>query len=113
MTENKASKRSIKYDATHTKRYYIKLNLETDKDIIEALERIKETEGVQTYIKRIIRIDNLWKKREALLDKVQKILVNKEEQHRKLTDAENEEVKRLIESAKDLRNKIVTLRNCV
>ena len=55
MTENKASQRSIKYDATHTKRYYIKLNLETDKDIIEVLERIKETEGVQTYIKRLIR----------------------------------------------------------
>lgn len=57
MTENKASKRSMKYDADHTKRYYLKLNLESDKDIIEKLEQIKATEGVQTYIKRLIRED--------------------------------------------------------
>ena len=55
MTENKASKRSMKYDADHTKRYYLKLNLENDKDIIEKLEQIKTTEGVQTFIKRLIR----------------------------------------------------------
>lgn len=58
MTENKASKRSMKYDATHTKRYYIKLNLETDKDVIEKLEQAKTGEGVQTYLKRLIRKDN-------------------------------------------------------
>ena len=57
MTENKASKRSMKYDATHTKRYYIKLNNETDKDVIEVLERAKQGEGVQTYLKRLIRQD--------------------------------------------------------
>ena len=57
MTENKASKRSMKYDETHTKRYYLKLNLENDKDIIEKLEQIKTTEGVQTFIKRLIRED--------------------------------------------------------
>lgn len=55
MIENKASKRSMKYDANHTKRYYLKLNLENDKDIIEKLEQIKTTEGVQTFIKRLIR----------------------------------------------------------
>jgi len=47
----------MKYDADHTKRYYIKLNKENDKDIIEALEQIKQGEGVQTYIKRLIRAD--------------------------------------------------------
>lgn len=57
MTDNKASKRSMKYDAIHTKRYYIKLNLETDKDVIEKLERAKTGEGVQTYLKRLIRND--------------------------------------------------------
>ena len=45
----------MKYDETHTKRYYLKLNLENDKDIIEKLEQIKTTEGVQTFIKRLIR----------------------------------------------------------
>ena len=58
MTENKQSRASIKYDATHTKRYHLKFNLETDADIIERLDHIKETEGVQTYIKRLIREDN-------------------------------------------------------
>lgn len=57
MTENRQSKASMKYDATHTKRYYIKLNNESDKDIIEALEKVKQGEGVQTYIKRLIRQD--------------------------------------------------------
>lgn len=57
MTENRQSKASMKYDATHTKRYYIKLNNENDKDIIEALEKAKQGEGVQTYIKRLIRQD--------------------------------------------------------
>ena len=57
MTDNKASKRSMRYDADHTKRYYLKFNLESDKDVIEALEQIKQGEGVQTYIKRLIRAD--------------------------------------------------------
>ena len=57
MTDNKQSKASIKYDKDHTKLYYIKLNLESDKDIIERLDQIKETEGVQTYIKRLVRAD--------------------------------------------------------
>jgi hypothetical protein len=47
----------MKYDSTHTKRYYIKLNNETDKDVIEILERAKQGEGVQTYLKRLIRQD--------------------------------------------------------
>ena len=47
----------MKYDATHTTRYYIKLNNETDKDVIEVLEEAKQGEGVQTYLKRLIRQD--------------------------------------------------------
>lgn len=57
MTDNKQSRASIKYDAENTKRYYLKLNNKTDADIIEKLEEVKQGEGVQTYIKRLIRGD--------------------------------------------------------
>lgn len=57
MTDNKQSRASIKYDAENTKRYYLKLNNKTDADIIEKLEEVKQGEGVQTYIKRLIRED--------------------------------------------------------
>lgn len=57
MTENRQSRASIKYDAENTKRYYLKLNNKTDADIIEKLEAVKMGEGVQTYIKRLIRED--------------------------------------------------------
>lgn len=43
-----------KYDKTHTKGYYLKLNIETDADIIKKLESEKP---MQTYIKKLIRKD--------------------------------------------------------
>lgn len=43
-----------KYDATHTKKFGMKLNLNTDADIIARLE---EVGAIQTYIKRLIRED--------------------------------------------------------
>lgn len=42
-----------KYDKTHTVGVYLKLNLQTDADI---LRRLKE-KGTQPYIKRLIRED--------------------------------------------------------
>lgn len=50
-----ARKRAVsKYDASHTKQIKLKLNLETDKDI---LERLAEVENKQGYIKDLIRSD--------------------------------------------------------
>jgi hypothetical protein len=50
-----ARKRAVsKYDASHTKQIKLKLNLETDKDI---LERLDEVENKQGYIKALIRSD--------------------------------------------------------
>jgi len=43
-----------KYDAANTKQFHLKLNLKTDKDIIEWLEK---QEAIQSYIKRLIRED--------------------------------------------------------
>ena len=45
---------SAKYDAANTKQIHLKLNLKTDKDIIEQLDR---QESVQGYIKDLIRED--------------------------------------------------------
>jgi hypothetical protein len=58
MATKAQSRASAKYDKAHTKGIYLKLNLETDKDIIEYLE---EVENVQGYIKTLIRkdMDNL------------------------------------------------------
>ena len=53
MTEKKLTPQQ-KYDSFHTKRYNIKLNLETDADIIA---RLKSVESMQGYIKRLIRED--------------------------------------------------------
>lgn len=47
-----------KYDDAHTKQYHLKLNTETDRDIIE---RFGQVDGVQTYIKKLIRED-IWGK---------------------------------------------------
>lgn len=50
-----ARKRAVlKYDASHTRQVKLKLNLETDKDI---LERLDEVENKQGYIKALIRAD--------------------------------------------------------
>jgi len=50
-----AQKRAIaKYDASHTVQIKLKLNLETDKDVIEKLNEVDNKQG---YIKRLIRED--------------------------------------------------------
>lgn len=46
-----------KYDASNTKKFCLKLNLNTDKDILDKLMECKAGEGMQTYIKRLIRED--------------------------------------------------------
>lgn len=52
---SEARKRAVsKYDASHTKQIKLKLNLETDKDI---LERLDEMDNKQGYIKSLIRAD--------------------------------------------------------
>lgn len=52
MTENKQSIASMKYDDKHTKRVFIKLNINTDADIIEFLEKQPNKQGC---IKELIR----------------------------------------------------------
>ena len=51
---NNQSKNSIKYDKENTKRVYIKLNKNTDKDILDYLDSIPNKQG---YIKELIRKD--------------------------------------------------------
>lgn len=43
-----------RYDSTHTKRFYLKLNLKTDADVITQLD---SQESAQGYIKTLIRKD--------------------------------------------------------
>ena len=45
---------NAKYDANHTKQIKLKLNLNTDSDIIK---RMNEVENKQGYIKDLIRAD--------------------------------------------------------
>ena len=45
------------YDRENTRRINLKLNNKTDADIIQRLEKLKETEGIQGYLKRLIRED--------------------------------------------------------
>ena len=54
MATKAQSRASAKYDKTHTKGIYLKLNKKTDKDIIEFLDGV---ENVQGYIKNLIRQD--------------------------------------------------------
>lgn len=62
MATKEAKRRaSAKYDKAHTKGIYLKLNLETDKDIIEFLDGV---ENVQGYIKQLIRNDENFKYKE-------------------------------------------------
>ena len=50
-----AQKRAnVKYDAKNTKQYHLKLNINTDADIIA---RFKEVDSIQGYIKDLIRKD--------------------------------------------------------
>lgn len=46
--------RQAKYDANNTKMFGLKLNLNTDKDVIEKLDTVKNKQG---YIKSLIRAD--------------------------------------------------------
>lgn len=48
------SENSIKYDKANTRRVYIKLNKNTDKDILDYLDNIPNKQG---YIKELIRKD--------------------------------------------------------
>lgn len=48
-----------KYDKAHTKGIYIKLNLETDKEIIEYLQGVENVQGlIKDLIKRHIHGDD-------------------------------------------------------
>lgn len=50
-----AKRRAIKkYDANNTRQVHLKLNIKTDADILDHLEK---QENVQGYIKRLIRND--------------------------------------------------------
>lgn len=51
---NNQSRNSIKYDKENTKRVFIKLNKNTDKDILDHLDSIQNKQG---YIKELIRKD--------------------------------------------------------
>lgn len=59
MVESEAHKRArIKYDSANTMQIKMKLNMNTDKDVIEALEAAPTADGgKQGYIKRLIRED--------------------------------------------------------
>lgn len=52
MTTKAQSRASAKYDKTHTKGIYLKLNKETDKDLINFLETQDNTQGL---IKSLLR----------------------------------------------------------
>ncbi len=46
-----------RYDAAHTTQVKLKLNTTTDADILARLAQAKGGDGMQTYIKRLIRED--------------------------------------------------------
>ena len=54
MASEAKRRANAKYDAAHTKQVSMKLNVNTDADIIERLESVP---AVQTYIKDLIRRD--------------------------------------------------------
>lgn len=54
MTDNKASKASMKYDRSNTTDVRIKLNNKTDADILAKLQSVGNKQG---YIKALIRSD--------------------------------------------------------
>ena len=54
MTTEAQKRASAKYDKGHTRGIYLKLNLESDKDILEKLDSVNNK---QTYIKDLIRKD--------------------------------------------------------
>ena len=54
MTSEAQKRAVLKYDAANTKQIHLKLNLQTDSDI---LARLQEVDSIQGYIKRLIRDD--------------------------------------------------------
>lgn len=54
MTSEAQKRANAKYDRTHTKGIFLKLNKETDKDILDWLSEITNVQG---YIKSLIRHD--------------------------------------------------------
>lgn len=53
---NKASERQARYDATHTYRVHLKLNKETDKDVIAWIEKQESKQGaIKAAIKAKIK----------------------------------------------------------
>ncbi len=52
-----------KYDEKHTRQYHLKLNMNTDVDIIEWLNWRSHEKSMQGYIKRLIREDMAKRKR--------------------------------------------------
>ena len=54
MASKAQIKANARYDKTHTKGFYIKLNLDTDADIIAHLDMVGNRQG---YIKKLIRND--------------------------------------------------------
>ena len=54
MVSDSKRKANAKYDKAHCKGVYLKLNNETDKDILEKLASVPNVQG---YIKQLIRQD--------------------------------------------------------
>lgn len=54
MMGSKKTETKARYDATHTRHYHLKYNLNTDADVIAHLDKQESTQG---YIKTIIRQD--------------------------------------------------------
>ena len=54
MTTEAQRKAQRRYDARNTRQVHIKLNVRTDKDVLERLDEVQSKQG---YIKRLIRED--------------------------------------------------------
>lgn len=53
---NKASERQLRYDSVNTKRINLKLNIKTDNDILEWLDRQESKQGaIKEAIRRLIK----------------------------------------------------------
>lgn len=52
-----AGRAQAKYDAKNTRHVSLKFNRTTDADIIAKLEAVAAGDGIQAYIKRVIRND--------------------------------------------------------
>lgn len=57
MTTEAAKAAKARYDSRTARYISLKLNSKTDADIIQQLEKLKPTEGIQGYLKRLIRED--------------------------------------------------------